>query len=133
NRVDQIHPFRPHRRRRRSHQLLQIVEQIGRRSIARADIGDELYIAASAARVDRRPRQGTDVADEGVLAKGGFHTIEFDAGAANLHLPVLAADPFQQPVGPLTYEIARPEQSTIGTIAFTVAAFTAASGASSID
>ena len=64
-----------------------------------------------------------------MAAKGGFHAVEIDAGAPNLDLPVLAADPLQQPVGPLAHEISRPEQSTGGR----AVAFNAAGGATSID
>src|SRR5881628_3729937 len=67
-----------------------------------------------AGRFDRRPRQDADIAHEGVLVKGGFHSVEIDAGAPNLDLPVLAADPLQQPVGPLAHEISRPEKSARG-------------------
>src|ERR1700680_4072177 len=94
---------------------------------ARAHIGDEVHFAIGADRFDRRPRQGTDVAHEGVLAKDGFHALEFDAGTPNLDLPVLAADPLQQPIGPLAYEISRPEKSTRGRCAV---AFTAGDAAS---
>jgi hypothetical protein len=42
-----------------------------------------------------RSRQGTDIAHESMLPKGGFHRVELDAGTPDLDLPVLAAEPFQ--------------------------------------
>src|SRR5206468_5680075 len=72
---------------------------------------------------------GGHVAYAGVLAEGGFHPVEIDAGASNLDLPVLAADPLQQPVGPLAHEISRPEKSARGR----AIAFNAVGGATSID
>jgi hypothetical protein len=44
-----------------------------------------------------------------MLSKGGFHSFKIDAGASNLDLPVFAAHPFQQPVGPLAHQISRSE------------------------
>src|ERR1700688_4492755 len=52
-----------------------------------------------------------------------------DAGAPNFDLPVLAADPLQQPVRPLAHEISRPKKSTRGR----AVAFNAAGGAAPID
>ena len=37
--------------------------------------------------------RAADVAHERMLAKRGFHPVEFDAGAADLDLPVHAAEP----------------------------------------
>ena len=87
--MDEIKTCWPHGRRRRTHQRLQIVEQPGTRPIASAHIGDEGHCTISAARSD----QGGDVAHERVLAKRGFHPVEFDAGASDLDLPVQAAEP----------------------------------------
>ena len=51
-----------------------------------------------------RPRHRADVAHKRVPAKRGFHAVELDARPANLDLPVLAADPLEQAVGPLANE-----------------------------
>ena len=48
---------------------------------------------------------------KGCARRRGFHAVEIDADAAYLDLPVLAADPLQQPVGPLAHEVSRSKES----------------------
>src|SRR6202011_2253036 len=95
---------------RRAHQRPQLVEEPGWGTIASAHVGEEDHSSIGAA----RSGQGTDVAHQRMLAKGGFHSVQLDADAADLDLPVLAAEPLQQTVGPLAYEIPRSEKSIRG-------------------
>ena len=107
NVVEQIEAPGPHRRWHRAHQLLQVVGQPGGRLIASAHIGYQGDISIGAA----GSGHDSDVAHQRMPTQRGFHSFEIDEGAPNLDLPVFAAHPFQQSVGPLTHQISRPEQA----------------------
>src|SRR5262249_44329594 len=72
-----------------------------RRSRARTYICDECEGAVGAA----RPCDDGDISYKSVPAKHGFDAVEIDAKPAYLDLPVLAADSFQQSIGPLAHEV----------------------------
>src|SRR5262245_4922728 len=74
--------------------------------ITSAHMGNERDIAIHA-----RSREGAGVAHESVPAKCRFHSVEIDPDAANLDLPILAADSFQQPVRPFAYKVSGPENT----------------------
>jgi len=93
---------------------MQVVEQLQGRSMSARAVIDRPYKSTHISdqhhlSIGARPSECSDVAHKRVLAKGGFHPVEIDAGAANLHQPVLAADPLQQSVRPLAHEISRSE------------------------
>src|SRR5262249_59966366 len=83
-------------------------------SIACTDICDERQRAVGAA----RPCHRSNISHECVSAKDGFDAIEIDAKPPYLDLPVLAADSFQQPVGPLPHQVSGAKNSPSAVAAF---------------
>src|SRR6185295_10473827 len=55
---------------------------------------------------------GRDIPYARVLAKKGFDAFEMNADAADLDLPVLASDAFQQAVRSLAHEVSRSKEPT---------------------
>src|SRR5262245_48852372 len=83
----------------------QLLDQGGLRGAASAHVRDEGDRALGAA----SPRECGDIAYARMRTHRGLNAIEIDARATNLHLPVLAADAFEQSVRPLAHEIAGAE------------------------